>query len=304
MSGSAPADARETGPAEPRVRQVPGVYHRRIGDVLVTAISDGYLDAPFEVLRNLSAEEAERALRASLRRSPPRISVNCFLLRTAGQTAIVDTGSGDSMGPTLGWLPETMAAVGVTREDVDTVLLTHMHPDHSNGLAGPGGERLFPNARIVVAEDEIRHWHDDGAMARANERQRTRYFEAARVQAAPYRHRIEHARGEVFPRVTALPLPGHTPGHTGYLIESDGERLLIWGDICHVPDIQVPWPEITMIFDSDTEAAVATRRRAFDMAASERLLVAGMHLHFPGFSHVLRDGAGYRLNPEAWTFTL
>lgn len=289
----------DAGPAA----QVPGIYHRRIGDVLVTALTDGYLDAPFDVLRNLTPEEAERALRATFRPAPPRISVNAYLLRTAGRVAIVDTGAGGSMGPTLGWLPEVMATAGVTRADVDTVLLTHMHPDHSNGLSGPGGERLFPNARVVVAADAIRHWHDDAAMARANERQRTRYFEAARIQAAPYRDRIEDAAGEVFPGVTVLPLPGHTPGHTGYLIDSGGARLLIWGDICHVPDIQVPWPEITMVFDSDPDAAVATRRRAFDMAASEGLLVTGMHLHFPGFSHVLRDGAGYRLVPENWAFT-
>ena len=284
--------------------QMPGVYHRRIGDVLVTAVSDGCLDAPFEVLRNLPPEAADAALRGAFRPSPPRISVNCFLVRTGGRTAVVDTGSGDTMGPTLGRLTESMAVAGVTPADVDTVLLTHMHPDHSNGLTSPAGERLFPNAEVVVGEADVRHWHDDAAMARANERQRTRYFQAARFHAAPYRDLLRNATGEVFPNVTAVPLYGHTPGHTGYLIESRGERLLIWGDICHVPDIQVPWPEIAMVFDSDPEVAVATRRRAFDMAASERLLVAGMHLHFPGFSYIVREHGGYRLIAESWAFTI
>lgn len=284
--------------------QVPGVYHRRIGDVLVTALSDGYLDAPFDVMRNVAPAEADEALKARFRPSPPRISVNCFLIRSGGRTAIVDTGSGDTMGPTLGRLPEMMETAGVARADVDTVLLTHMHPDHSNGLTSPDGQRLFPAAQIVVGEADLRHWHDDAAMARADERQKVRYFQAARFQAAPYLDRVVPAAGEVFPHVRAVPFPGHTPGHTGYLVESDGESLLIWGDICHVPDIQVPRPEVAMVFDSDPDAAAATRLRAFDMVASDGILITGMHLHFPGFSHLVRRAGGYDLVPESWALAL
>lgn len=284
--------------------QIPALYHRRIGDILVTAVCDGYLDAPFEVIRNMAPEEADGILTGCCRPSPPRISVNCFLIRAGGRTALVDTGSGDTMGPTLGGLTALLNETGVAPGDIDTILLTHMHPDHSNGLTSPSGERLFPGAQLVVAEDEVRHWHDDAAMARADERQRTRYFEASRFQSAPYLDRIVPAKGEVFPGVTALPLPGHTPGHTGYLVASDGEVLLIWGDICHLPDIQVRRPEVTMIFDSDPDQAVATRRRALDMVAADRLLVAGMHIHFPGFAHVVRQGDAYELIPESWRFTL
>jgi glyoxylase-like metal-dependent hydrolase (beta-lactamase superfamily II) len=108
------------------------------------------------------------------------------------------------------------------------------------------------------------------------------------------------AGGEVFPGVTALPIPGHTPGHTGYLIESGGQRVFIWGDVVHMPEVQVPRPEVSMVVDTDPTMAADTRRRVFDMVASEGLLVTGMHLHFPGFARVLRDGSGYRLVPEAW----
>lgn len=286
----------------PQSTQVAGLYRRRIGDVVVTAISDGYIDAPFAALQSISEADADAILRQSFRPSPPRINVNTYLIQSAGRTAIVDTGSGDTMGPTLGHLFDLIGECGLTTAEVDTVLLTHMHPDHSNGLTAADGTKLFPNAEIVVGEADVKHWHDDGARSRAPESQQTRYFDTARAQIAPYRDQRKNAAGSPFPNVTAVPLNGHTPGHTGYLVESNGEALLIWGDICHVPDIQVRRPEVTMAFDTDPAAAIAARKRAFDMAASDRLLVAGMHLHFPGFSYMSREADGYRLIPEAWVF--
>lgn len=284
--------------------QVAGIYHRRIGDVTVTALSDGYVDAPYEVMCDIEPGDANAILGEAFRPSPPRISVNCFLIQTGGRRAIVDTGSADTMGPTLGRLPALLKKLGLDMQDIDTVMLTHMHPDHSNGLTAPDGTPRFPNAELVVAQAEIDHWHDDAAMARANESQKVRYFGWGRFQAGPYRDRVRHASGEVLPNVTAVPLPGHTPGHTGYMIASGDSSLLIWGDIVHVPDIQVRRPEVTMVFDSDPQAAIATRRRTFDMVASERLLIAGMHVHFPGFVHIVRRGEGYAIEPEAWAFTM
>jgi glyoxylase-like metal-dependent hydrolase (beta-lactamase superfamily II) len=290
--------------SELEIIQVPGIYHRRIGDVLVTAISDGYIDVPYGVLKGISPDDAESILAEEFRPAPPRISVNCYLIRVNGKIAIVDTGSGDTMGPTLGMLKKLLGVLGINSDEVDVVLLTHLHPDHSNGLSDLKGNRLFPKAEIVIAEKDIQYWHDDVAMSRANESQRTRYFEGARFQIAPYMDRLKLAHGEVFPNVTAIDLPGHTPGHTGYLIESNDESVLIWGDICHVPDIQVRRPEVTMAFDVDQEAAIRTRRRTFDMVSSDKTMVAGMHLHFPGFSYIVKDKDGYRMIPENWAFTL
>lgn len=284
--------------------QIPGIYHRRIGDVMVTAVSDGYLDAPYDAMLEIAPSEVDAIMTEAFRPSPPRISVNCFLIQSGGRTGIVDTGSGDSMGPTLGKLPAMLALMGVAPEDVDTVMLTHMHPDHSNGLTANDGSRLFPNAELVVAEAEVNHWHDDAAMARANERQRVRYFEWGRHQVAPYLADRLNAVGEVMPQVSAVPLAGHTPGHTGYMVASGEEAMLIWGDIVHVPDIQARRPDVAMVFDSDPEKAVSSRRQTFDMAASDRLLIGGMHAHFPGFGYVARRGDSYVIEPEAWQFTL
>ena len=285
-------------------RQVAGVYHRRIGDIVVTALSDGYVDAPYAAMR-IAEADAEQILAREFRRAPPRISVNCFAVYSGGRLALIETGSGTSMGPTLGWLPRNLATAGIEVDEIDTVLLTHMHPDHSNGLVGDAGEIHFPAAELCVHEDEVAHWHDDARMAQATERQRIRYFEAARRQFAPYRDRVRTFRkGEVFPGITAIPIPGHTPGHTAFVVESGHAALLIWGDTVHVPEIQVARPEVTMEFDTDPSAAAAARRRIFDMAASERLLVAGMHLHFPAFGRLAKRGDGYALVPEAWAFEL
>jgi glyoxylase-like metal-dependent hydrolase (beta-lactamase superfamily II) len=285
-------------------KQVPGVYHRRIGDIVVTALSDGYVDASYTVMR-IAPEDAEAILARHFRPSPPRIAVNAFAVHSGGRLALVETGSGSSMGPTLGWLSQNLSLAGIDPAQVDTILLTHMHPDHSNGLVGDAGEIRFPGAELRVHEDEVAHWHDDGQMARATERQRVRYFEAARRQLAPYRARLRTFRqGEVFPGITAIPIPGHTPGHTAFLIQSGGERLLIWGDTVHVPEIQVEQPDVTMEFDTDPKAAAAMRRHVFDLAVSDGLLIGGMHLHFPGFGRMAERAGRYILVPEPWAFEL
>jgi glyoxylase-like metal-dependent hydrolase (beta-lactamase superfamily II) len=153
----------------------------------------------------------------------------------------------------------------------------------------------------VLHENEIPHWFDDAAMARAIESQRIRYFGQARQQIAPYRRdRVREFRdGEVFPGVTAVPIPGHTPGHAAYLIASGGESLLVWGDTVHIPELQVPRPETTMMFDTDPAAAAASRVRVFDMVVEENLPVAGMHLHFPGFARMTKSGGNFALIPES-----
>ena len=285
-------------------QQVAAVYHRRIGDIVITAIGDGHLDGSMAVIQNIPAEEAAQLLRDAFRPVPRRTAVNTFLIHSGGRTALVDTGCGPAMAATGGKLFQNLAAAGVDPASIDTVLLTHMHPDHSNGLSKEG-QALFPNAELVMHQAELAYWHDDAAMARADEVGRQRNFQASRDQAAPYRGRTRtFTGGEVFPGVTAMPFPGHTPGHSGYMLASGKETLLIWGDIIHVPEIQIPRPEVTMAFDVDPAQAAATRRRVFDMVATDGLATAGMHMHFPGFLHLLRHGEGYAMLPEAFATAL
>jgi glyoxylase-like metal-dependent hydrolase (beta-lactamase superfamily II) len=194
-------------------QQIPGIYHRKIGDVLVTAVSDGYLDGTLDVMRNVDIEKARQILTEAFRPAR-RTSVNTFLIHSNGRTAIVDTGSGNYLQPTAGFVQRSLASAGIDPKSIDTVLLTHMHPDHSAGLTDmSNGQLLFPNAELVMHENELEHWFDDGAMAKVDERSAKLYFQAGREQVAPYKSRTRLFRdGEVFPGVTAIPSHGHTPG--------------------------------------------------------------------------------------------
>src|SRR6202171_3334315 len=157
-------------------QQIPGVYHRKIGDIVVTAISDGYLDGNLDVMRNVDLEKAHQILREALRPAR-RTSVNAFLIHSKGRTAIVDTGSGNYLQPTAGFVQRNLLAAGIDPKSIDTVFLTHMHPDPSAGLTDmSNGELFFPNAELVMHENEPMHWFDDGAMTKVDERSKKLYF--------------------------------------------------------------------------------------------------------------------------------
>jgi len=281
-------------------KQVPGVYKRRVGDMLVTVVNDGYLDIPFDILRGVSREQMEDAMHAAYRAGAPRLTVNAFVVQDGDRTSLIDAGGGQITIHSMGRLAENLAVLGLSPADFDTVLLTHIHPDHSNGLLGPSGQALFPNAQVFVSAEDIAFWSDpslrDGRSAAAMP-----YLDSAAAVLVAYREQLRPIEGgEIAPGITMLPLPGHTPGHSGYRLDSAGETLLVWGDTVHVPEIQIPYPQVTSEYDVDERLAEESRRRIFELAAAERLLVAGMHLHVPAFAHLARDGGAYRLVPEPW----
>ena len=280
--------------------QTPGVHHRTVGDVVVTALNDGAFEASFDWLTCIDPAEPPALHAASFRAIPPWITVNAFLLHLGERLVLVDSGCGGVMGPSLGKLTENLAAMGVAPGTIDTVLLTHLHPDHVGGLIDAAGAAVLPNAELIVHEAEPPFWGDDAVLAGASDQDRG-FIELARATLAAYRGRVRTvASGEVLPGVTAVPAPGHTPGHTGWLIASGGDSLLIWGDVVHMPGVQFARPGAGMGFDVDGAQAIATRQRIMDMAATDRLLVAGMHLDFPTFGHVARAGEGYAFIPEVW----
>ncbi len=279
--------------------QVPAVYRVRVGDIQVTAVSDGYIKGGEGILRNIEPDAAKEVLDAS-HRYPPSVDVNAFVVEYAGRTMLIDTGSGAYMGRSAGRLAANLQAANISAADIDTVFLTHIHPDHVGGLAEQGMPR-FPNAEIAVSAIEYAYWMDDALMQGAKESQRALFFACPRDQLAPYRDRMRlMADGEIFPGVTVLPAPGHTPGHSVCLISSGTDKLLIWGDTVHVPEVQTAFPDAGVVFDVDPPAAAKSRRSVFDMVIAERTPVMGMHLGFPGLMHLDKYGQGFRLIPLPW----
>ena len=274
------------------------VAARTIGDIEVTPISDGVLQTSLDVVLKLDRAEKEK-LSGKKVGDPVHISVNAFLLKMKGRYALIDTGSGNTMGPTLGRVPESLRAAGVAPEQIDLIFLTHLHPDHSNGLVDEAGEAVFPNAEVILHEQEARFWLDRDETSATDERVR-RNIAKARVTTAPYRARMRTVSdGEAVPGVSAILQAGHTPGHTGWLLQSGNDSLLIWGDLVHLASIQIPRPDTGLIYDVDPQMAGVTRQRMFDRIAADRIRVAGAHIDFPGFGFVTRNGAGYRFEPDA-----
>jgi glyoxylase-like metal-dependent hydrolase (beta-lactamase superfamily II) len=290
--------------SKPDEKQTPGVYRRRVGDAMVTVVNDGFLDISFEILRGVDLAEMQSLMRDVFRSGPPRLTVNAFVIENGGNTVLIDAGGGSTTVYSMGLLLENLETAGFAPSDFDTVLLTHLHPDHSSGLMGPNGDAIFSRAEVVIHEDELSFWSNpalrDGRSAAA-----TPYLDSADVVISAYREQFRPSvEGTVLPGISMLSLPGHTPGHSGYRLDSAGETLVIWGDTVHVPEIQIPRPQVTSEYDIDEDLAHKNRRKIFDHVASKRLLVTGGHMHLPGFAHVVPQGEGFRIVPESWAVTV
>ncbi len=273
-----------------------GQVTRQVGDFTVTAVSDGVLYTTHDVVLGVDKDDSARLTGVPYGQQLP-LDVNSFLIRHRGKLILSDAGSGHTMQPTLGKLPQNLRAIGADPAAIDIVMLTHLHSDHSLGLVDREGRAVFPNAELMVHEVEAAFWLDRTPQDNDSERI-TRNSKAQRTVTAPYRDRIRRIKdGEVLPGITATMRPGHTPGHTNWLIESGGERILIWGDIVHLASVQLARPEARLIYDVDTDLAAATRAKVLDWVADERLTVAGAHIGFPGFGRVTRSGDRFAIEP-------
>lgn len=263
-----------------------------VGDLTITAVSDGYVHASLDFLANIDQAGASRMQENAGIADQTSIHINCYLVRGGGRTVLIDTGAG-GFKQWGGQLRANLLLAGVQPSEIDAILLTHAHPDHVGGLVDASGEAIFPNAELVAHHREVAFWQDDGNLSRAPERARGNFL-VARQAFEGYRDRLRtFDAGEVFPGMTAVPLPGHTAGHTGYRLDSGNKSMLVWGDIVHFPEIQIPRPDVSIAFDQDGHLAAETRTRLLDLASSDRLLIAGMHLNKPGFAQVERRGGNY-----------
>jgi glyoxylase-like metal-dependent hydrolase (beta-lactamase superfamily II) len=299
--GSASAQSQAPGTAS---RQAPGFYRYKVGDVEVTAINDGFAMRPLEgFIRNAGLDEVKKAMQdAFLPENALPITFTSLVLRQGSRTILIDAGNGDMGAPTSGTWMSNFRAAGFDPAAVDTVVISHFHGDHINGLRLKDGAAVFPKAEIMVPEAEWAYWMDDGRMSQAPEGLKGNFQNVRRV-FGPIAKDVKRyeADKEIVPGLTTVATPGHTPGHTSYILTSGQGRLIVMSDVTNHPALFVRNPDWSAVFDMDGEVARKTRHRMLDMAASERAQVAFYHAPFPATGHIAREGEGYRLVPIQWT---
>lgn len=282
-----------------KATQQKGANGRNIGDMKITALLDGSVELDAGIFADADPAERQALLEgAGQTEGNIVVDVNAFLLEHSGKLTLIDSGTRDLYGPTLGKVPAVLKQLGVEPERIDHVLLTHMHNDHVGGLLDRNGAAAFPNAELVVSATEWDYWTSEDSFAAASEQGRFS-FTGARAAATVYKDRVKtFAREvEVLPGVFPIALPGHSIAHTGFRLTSGSEQMIIWGDIVVSPQVQFAQPEWASTFDADAQLAITSRKRMFDEAAADRILVAGMHLPFPGIGHVETHSLAYRFSP-------
>jgi glyoxylase-like metal-dependent hydrolase (beta-lactamase superfamily II) len=233
---------------------------------------------------------------------------NPIVVNTGGKLVVIDTGTGEaalaqSKGNT-GQFLTNLAAAGIDPKAVDTVIISHYHGDHVNGLLNASNAVAFPNAEVLVPAGEHKFWMDDGEMSRApSERIAGLFKNNRRVFGAEVMKRVRTYEWgkEVAPGITAVGTPGHSPGHTSFVIASGADKVYVQSDVTHVPFLFVRNPGWHAFYDQDPVTAEATRRKVYDMLVADKMRVQGFHYPFPGLAYVEKDGSGYRYTPVAWS---
>jgi glyoxylase-like metal-dependent hydrolase (beta-lactamase superfamily II) len=276
--------------------QVPGYYRLQLGQFEITALYDGAIELDTKLLHNTTAADLNRLLSRMFVGNPKmQTAVNAYLINTGEHLVLVDTGAAKLFGPSLGYVVQNMKAAGYEPAQVDTVVITHLHPDHIGGLDDAGGQPFFQKAQIMVSQADSEFWLSEKVAAGAPTKFQA-MFKMARDSAAPYltsgQWKPFTEGGVLVPGIRTVKANGHTPGHTAFAVESEGQKLLIWGDLVHAHAVQFARPGVSIEFDIDQKQAIATRRSIMKAMAASKSLVAGMHLPFPGIGHVRAEGKG------------
>src|SRR5580704_5538599 len=285
--------------------QVPGFYRLKVGDLEVTALFDGA--AVFDAHWLNGTKATMDGVVNALQEDPRLLDVSDegFLVNTGKQRILVDAGAGTWWGGgVLGRLEGSLRSAGYTPEEIDIVLITHLHSDHVGGLTTQDGKRVFPNADVYVAKAESDFWLSTEIAAKAPKDVQP-FFQSARAIAAPYikagKWHTFNGSESIVDGMQLVPLPGHTPGHTGYEFSSKRQKILFSGDIVHAQRVQLRHPEITAIFDVDQTAAAATRLQLLPKLAREDVLIAGPLMPFPALGRLRKEGSGYSWVPVVFT---
>ena len=286
LGAAAPALA-----AGPQLKgQAPGWYRLQLGGFEITALNDGTLDLPVDKLLHQPAVDTVRVLQHRYLGVPLETSVNAYLVNTGGKIVLVDTGTAGLFGPTAGRVLANLKSAGYAPEQVDEIVITHMHGDHIGGASAT----VFPNATLRIDKRDSDYWLAPEQVAKGDGAKAIAALVKGFADAGRFKPFDGSAAGvEIVPGVKAFPAYGHTPGHSNYVAESQGQKMMFWGDLMHVAAVQFPKPEVTIQFDSDPKAARPEREKAYAAAADGGYYVAVAHVSFPGIGRLRADGKGY-----------
>ena len=285
-------------------KQAPGIYRYKIGSYELTALYDGIWYRPItdKFIRNAPFAEVERALSdAFMPADKLATPFTTLVVNTGSKLVLVDTGTGGQIGPQAGVLGDNLSAAGIDPKAVDLVVISHFHPDHINGIKDKDNGLVFPNAEIMVSAPEWAFWMDDANMNAAPAELKLTFRNQRRIFSDIAKQITRFEPGaEVAPGIETLGAPGHTPGHTVFAIHSGDQSLMVLGDTAQHPAVFARHPDWQAAFDIDGDAAVATRKKLFDRAAADRMLVTGYHFPFPACGHIVKTATGYEHVPLLW----
>ena len=267
-------------------KETGNIFSSMVGDCEVILLSDGQGEGNVEILIGATAAMLEEYVPSG---NFP-MGFNAFLVKTPEKNILVDTGNGSKLFANL-------TAINVNPSEIDAILITHMHFDHIGGLLA-NGEAMFPNAELYIAQSEHDYWTSGEGEG----------FDLARTVVEAYKDKLSlfetaSLGGEVkelIPSVIAISAPGHTPGHIMYMVSSNGNQMLIWGDLAHAMAIQMPYPQVAVTYDINPEQAIKDRKKVMEYVSENNIPVAGMHIPFPAMGKIESDGEGYlfeKFNP-------
>ena len=294
----------------PSGTQAPGFYRYKVGSFECTSINDGARSFPLPdtFVKNVPKEEALAAAEAAyMPKGMVTVPFNPQLINTGSKLVLVDCGNGiANFEPSKGAVGRTLqnlAAAGVDPKSVDVVLMSHLHPDHTNGIRALDGSLAFPNAEIMVPAKDWEFWmsEENAAKAESNQMMKNYFANVRKIYAAIESRVTRYDWGkEVVSGITSIAAPGHTPGHTAFAVASGDSKVLIQSDVTNIPEFFLRNPDWHVAYDVEPATAQATRHKFYEMAAAEKALVVGFHFSFPSIGHVEKDSTKYRLVPIAW----
>ena len=312
--GSASINTRANAAAPPAGKQAPGFYRYKVGDYEITVVTDGAFTFPLPdtFVTNATKDQVNAALEVSyLPKDTMTLVFNPIVINTGSKLIAIDTGYGPAEGnkpnATRGKYQENLAAAGIQASAIDTVIISHYHQDHVDGVVGIDGKPAFPNAEILVPAVEHKFWMDDGEMSRATPGRMEGLFKNnRRVMSDNILKRLSTYEWgkEIAPGITAISTPGHTPGHTSFVIASGPAKLFVFSDVTNRPELFVRNPGWHAFFDQIPDQAEQTRHKVLDMLVADRMLVQTFHAPFPALGHIEKDGQSYRFVAAPWSPTV